>query len=165
MTNLLSSNRIALPKLPSFSRRVSERSVVGSDNLRASGPLRPAELKRWIGRWENEGGAIVPLKMETGIASSPNGRHSAPQVAAMNAHWRASSDRAPREEEGASLSQRPTSDMAAVRHQMRSFLHLGNQYDTQARDNFTSEAVLFAVIVAAATWPIIHSVQAIAAMW
>lgn len=32
---------------------------------------------------------------------------------------------------------------------MPSLLHLGQQYDTQARDNFIKEAVLFALIVAA----------------
>ncbi len=86
-----------------------------------------------------------------------------PEVAAMNAHLRASSypERADHERS----NERPhlTSGDGLARKRLRSFLHLGRQYDTQARDNFISEAVLLVLIVVAAVWPIIHSVQAMTA--
>ncbi len=86
-----------------------------------------------------------------------------PEVAAMNAHLRAS--RYPEQTNEKRMSDRPRqmSDKMLIRNRMRSFLHLGKRYDTQARDNFIKEAVLFVLIVAASIWPIIHAVKAITA--
>lgn len=88
-----------------------------------------------------------------------------PEVAAMNAHLRTSSYPERADENRSNERQRLTSGHTLLQNRMRSFLHLGRQYDTQARDNFISEAVLFALIVAASVWPIIQSVQAMAARW
>ena len=88
-----------------------------------------------------------------------------PEVAAMNAHLRAS---AYGETKGGNET-RPVSSLttrgAVARNRARSFLGLGSQYDTQARDNFVSEVVLFALIATLAVWPIIHAVQALVARW
>lgn len=83
----------------------------------------------------------------------------------MNAHLRASSYPERADEKRSNERPRLTSGDGLVRKRMRSFLHLGRQYDTQARDNFISEAVFFVLIVAASVWPIVHSVRALAAMW
>jgi hypothetical protein len=97
------------------------------------------------------------------MALSYNDRSS--EVAAMNAHLRASAY-------GEAQLERPslplptlTNGAPRARHNIPSFLHLGREYDVQARDNFTKEAVLFALIVGLSLWPIIHAVQALAARW
>ena len=51
----------------------------------------------------------------------------------------------------------------AANKRARSFLNLSRQYDTQARENFAKEAVIFAVIViVAVAWPFIHSMRILA---
>ncbi|PZR70603.1 MAG: hypothetical protein DLM73_17370 [Chthoniobacterales bacterium] len=169
-------------------------------------------MKRWIGRWENEGGAIMQQNTKSGISSARNARERSarhdraadkimkqndhheemirygdplmsgsrrrrggypvatyndrsPEVAAMSAHLRSSSYPERAEEERSNERRRLTSHDGLVRNRMRSFLHLGRQYDTQARDNFISEAVFFVLIIAASVWPIIHTVQAMVATW
>lgn len=62
----------------------------------------------------------------------------------MNAHLREKAN----EKRFATRLHRRNGD-AIARTRMPSLLHLGQQYDTQARDNFIKEAVLFALIVAA----------------
>ena len=88
-----------------------------------------------------------------------------PEATAMNAHLRAAAYG--RQDLRRQLDTGPglTNGAMALRNRTRSFLHLGRQYDIQARDNFASEAILFALIVALAAWPIIHAVQALAARW
>src|SRR5665213_2822259 len=55
MINFLSSNLIALAELPSFSRKSRDRfATLG----KREAPC-PADLYRSIGRWENEGGAVL----------------------------------------------------------------------------------------------------------
>ena len=45
----------------------------------------------------------------------------------------------------------------------RSLLNLSREYDTQARDNFTREAMIFAVItIVAIAWPFVLSMQILA---
>jgi hypothetical protein len=95
------------------------------------------------------------------MALSYNDR--SPEVAAMNALFRASAyDEALLERETGPL---PTLTNVAARARTRSFLHLGRQYDAQARDNFTKEAVFIALIVGLSIWPIVHALQALAARW
>ncbi len=78
-----------------------------------------------------------------------------PEVLAMNAHLCASA-----------YSSRRTADLgpregaAAIRSS--SFLNLMRQYDNQARDNFSKEAALFALITAIAViWPVAHTLNAV----
>jgi len=88
-----------------------------------------------------------------------------PEVAAMNAHLRASAyDETKGRNESRPFSILTTGD-AVARYRARSFLGLGRQYDTQARDNFVREAVLFALIATLAVWPILHAVQALMGGW
>jgi hypothetical protein len=52
---------------------------------------------------------------------------------------------------------------ARKKQDARSLLNLSRQYDIQARNNFTSEAMVFAVIaIVAIAWPWVHGVQALA---
>ena len=86
-----------------------------------------------------------------------------PEVGAMNAHLRAS---AYAEQEGrrqVEPASRLTNGVAVACNRMRSFLHLGRQYDTKARDNFVREAIIFALLVTLSAWIIISAVQALAA--
>ncbi len=211
MINLLSTNLIALPDLPSFFRRETKPRVAASEKLHARGAHCPKEMKRSLGRWENEGGAVMPKTAqnkttpESGQESSGrnsraaekimqrNNQHEAmirygepltassrrqrggypvmsyndrsPEVVAMNAHLRASSYPERADENRPNEKRRLTSGRDRLQNRMRSFLHLGRQYDTQARANFTSEAVFFVLIVATSAWPIINCVRALAAMW
>ena len=78
-----------------------------------------------------------------------------PEVLAMNAHLRASA-----------YAPRPTTDVdlsgGAAATRSGSFLNLMRQYDNQARDNFSKEAALFAIITAiTVVWPVIHTFSAI----
>ena len=53
-----SSNLLMLPELPSLSRaRERERFARYKGGAGQAGHC-PQELQRWIGRWENEGGAV-----------------------------------------------------------------------------------------------------------
>jgi hypothetical protein len=70
MINLLSSNLIALPDLPSLSSRRTRRRVTAADNRPASEQHCPREMKRWICRWENEGGAIIGQNAGGGVTSA-----------------------------------------------------------------------------------------------
>ena len=83
----------------------------------------------------------------------------------MNAHLRASSYPERADEELFNARPRLTSDDGLVRKRMRSFLHLGRQYDAQAKDNFIGEAVFFVLFIAASVWPIVHGVRALTAEW
>ena len=168
-------------------------------------------MNRWLGRWENEGGAFVEQAggktiSERHARKKKNAGHDratdkimkqtnhheemirygdplmagarrrrggypvmtyndrSPEVAAMNAHLRASRYPEKKDEKRFNVSSRLTSGNVFVQKRVHPFLHLGNQYDTLARDNFISEAVLFVLIVVASAWPIVHSVQAMAAM-
>ncbi|MEO5719516.1 MAG: hypothetical protein ABIR29_13225 [Chthoniobacterales bacterium] len=87
-----------------------------------------------------------------------------PEVMAMNAHLRASRYPEKRDEKRFNVSSRLTRGNVLVQKRVHPFLHLDDEYGTLARDNFISEAVLFVLIVVAAAWPIVHSLQAIAAM-
>jgi len=59
MIALLSSNLFMLPDLPSVLRaRDSRRPAHCPGNVDRVGHCEK-ELNRWIGRWENEGGAIL----------------------------------------------------------------------------------------------------------
>lgn len=97
------------------------------------------------------------------MALSYNDR--SPEVTAMNAHLRASAYDEAQLERGPGPLPSLTNGAARDRDRTRSFLHLGRQYDTQARDNFTKEAVFFALIIGLSIWPIVHAVQALAARW
>jgi hypothetical protein len=88
-----------------------------------------------------------------------------PEVTAMNAHLRASAYGEAQLERAAGPLPSLTNGAARARDRIRSFLHLGRQYDVQARDNFTKEAVFFALIIGLSIWPIVHAVQALAARW
>ena len=93
-------------------------------------------------------------------ATSYNDR--SPEVAAMNAYLWASAYGAAQFENEAGPLPSLTASAARPRDRIRSFLNLGRQYDTQARNNFTNEAVLFVLIVALSIWPLIHAVKAMA---
>ena len=78
-----------------------------------------------------------------------------PEVLAMNARFRASA-----------YTSRATTDVdlsgGATATRSGSFLNLMRQYDNQARDNFSKEAALFAIITAiAVVWPVVHTLSAI----
>jgi len=46
---------------------------------------------------------------------------------------------------------------------VRSLLDLSRDYDTQARSNFTKEAMIFAVLaIVAIAWPFVHGMQVFA---
>jgi hypothetical protein len=97
------------------------------------------------------------------MALSYNDR--SPEVTAMNAHLRASAYDEAQLERGTGSLPSLTNGAVRARARTRSFLHLGRQYDAQARDNFTKEAVFIALIVGLSIWPIVHAVQALAARW
>lgn len=59
MISLLSSSLIALPDLPSFSRGRTRPRPGPPEKPQSRGVPRSKEIKRSLGRWENEGGAIV----------------------------------------------------------------------------------------------------------
>lgn len=82
-----------------------------------------------------------------------------PEVTAMNAHLRASAYGDQNDGEQLEPASRLTTSAAPARHTLRSLLHLGRRYNTQARDNFKREAVLFVLIAALSIWSIIHAVQ------
>ena len=82
-----------------------------------------------------------------------------PEVAAMNAHLKASAYGDETDRRQPQAAHRLTTHTVPTRNGIRSFLHLGRRYDTQARDNFKREAVLFVLIVAMSIWSIIHAVQ------
>lgn len=213
MIALLSSNLLSLPELPSLSRIKSRRPFARyHQGVGWTGDC-PKEMNRWIGRWENEGGAIRSERnrpesaMPTPAREGGNFRATdektvmkqtnhhdeemirygdplmgggwrkrraypainyhdrSPEVAAMNAHLRAS---AYDEQEGrkqAETASRLTNGAAVARNRMRSFLHLGRQYDTKARANFVREAMPLALLVTLSAWAIISAVQALAARW
>lgn len=80
-----------------------------------------------------------------------------PHVGAMQAHLRAAAYRKHRSRPG----ERPAAnhDAAAI-NRARSFVDLSLEYDSQARSNFTSEAVAFAIITAiAVAWPMIYGLR------
>ena len=58
MIAFLSSTLFSLPELPSVSRTRGRRRFAGYQGSFGRASHSPKELKRWIGRWENEGGAI-----------------------------------------------------------------------------------------------------------
>ncbi len=210
MINLLSSNLIALPELPSFSRRGIRPRLAPPEKHRARGDHCPKEINRWLGRWENEGGAFVGASTEDKTVPDRNKQNTpndhatnkimkrtnhheemirygdplmagsrrrrggypvmtyndrSPEVTAMNAHLRASRYPEQKDEKRFKTRSRLTNGDVLAQNRVHPFLHLGGQYDTQERDNFIKEAVLFVLIVAASIWPIIHSLQAIAAWW
>lgn len=212
MISLLSSSLITLPGLPSFSRRSTKPRVAAPEKPRTRDVPCPKEMKRWVGRWENEGGAIVresernesisesnPSKRNPGNDRAPdrimkqrndheemirygdplmaNSRRRrggypvttytdrSPEVMAMNAHLRATRHPRQKAEKRFSARSRLTSGNMLVPKRGHPFLHLGTEYDTQARDNFIKETILFVLIVAASVWPIVHTVQTMTARW
>jgi hypothetical protein len=73
------------------------------------------------------------------------------EIVAMNAHLRAAAY-------GGESQMQPTGNKSA-----RSLLNLSREYDDQARDNFTKEAMIFALItIVAVAWPFIHGMQVLA---
>jgi hypothetical protein len=71
MMTLLSSNILMLPELPSVSRGRERRHFARyRGNANGAGHC-PRELNRWIGRWENEGGAIAARKKSPRIHHYP----------------------------------------------------------------------------------------------
>jgi hypothetical protein len=85
-----------------------------------------------------------------------------PEVGAMNAHLRTAAYNAARFEDEAGALPRLTNGAVRTGGKIRSFLHLGRQYDLQARANFKKEAALLAFIVVLSIWPIIHAIKAMA---
>jgi len=207
MINFLSSNLIALAELPSFSRRKSRDRFATLGGREA--PC-PADLYRSIGRWENEGGAVLresatsnaflkvnPTKESKTVRRAkimkPTNQHEdmvrygdpamvrsrrgrggysvmtyndrSSETRAMNAYLRASSY--PEQRDGKRFRSRShlTNTKTRSKKRLHPFLHLSQRYDAPARDNFIREGIVFVLLVAAAAWPIIHSVQAIIAMW
>ena len=201
MIAFLSSNLFMLPELPSVSRTRDRRRFASYEDSADRAGHCPKELNRWIGRWENEGGAtahaaeaetnLKPRTSEQNFMKRTNHHHHEemirygepffgatrrrsrgsmalsyndrpPEVTAMNAHLRASAyDEAQLEREAGPLPSL-TNGSGGARERIRSFLHLGHQYDVQARDNFTKEAVFFVLIAALSIWPLIHAVKAMA---
>ena len=77
-----------------------------------------------------------------------------PEVSAMNAHLRASAYRP-----GPTSHVAPSTGAAAMRSGLS--LNLLREYDDQARENFSKEAVLFAIITAIGlVWPIGYTLAA-----
>lgn len=80
-------------------------------------------------------------------------------ITAMNAHLRASAR---------SKAKRPSTRTdyldahgGVATRKSGSFLNLMRQYDNQARDNFSKEAILFAIITAiGVVWPIVYTLSA-----
>lgn len=98
-------------------------------------------------------------RSRTGATLAYNDR--SPEVAAMNAHLRASAyGEGPLSAQPA--APRLTNRAALTASKLRSFLHLGREYDFQARDNFAKEAVLFVFIAALSVWPMVHAIKAMA---
>ena len=82
-----------------------------------------------------------------------------PEIAAMTAHLRASAYGERKNSSPANLDH-TSGDAATFR--ARSFLNLGQEYDSQARSNFANEAFLFGIIIIVAlVWPVVQSVQAL----
>ncbi len=84
-----------------------------------------------------------------------------PEVAAMNAHLRAS---AYTEEDRRSASRTDYlargNGVPTIRP--RTFPKLLREYNSQARDNFMTDAMLFTIIILAGlVWPAIHTVRAL----
>ena len=79
----------------------------------------------------------------------------------MNAHLRASAykRRKPQLCQGC-RSSRPRNGVATKRP--RAFFKLLREYNSQARDNFVTDAMLFTIIILAGlVWPAIHTVRAL----
>lgn len=89
--------------------------------------------------------------------SGVNYNDRSPRVIAMNAHLRAA---AYRQNESRPSSARETDGAQAAAIEMGSLPGLLRQYDNQARDNFTKEALLFAIITATGfVWPLAHTMR------
>jgi hypothetical protein len=90
-----------------------------------------------------------------------NYNDSSPEVAAMNAHLRAS---AYKDENRSSASTADYLDRGngVVTIRPRAFPKLLREYNSQARDNFVTDAMLFTIIILAGlVWPAIHTVRAL----
>ena len=84
-----------------------------------------------------------------------------PEVAAMNAHLRASaySEENRRSSRIADYLDR---GHGAATVRSRAFPKLLREYNSQARDNFVTDAMLFTIIIlAGVAWPAIHTVRAL----
>ena len=80
-----------------------------------------------------------------------------PELAAMTAHLRASAYRDRRQRAVASLDYLVDGAEAPIVRPL-SFSNLLRDYDSQARSNFTKEAVLFAIIIVTGMlWPIVQT--------
>ena len=82
-----------------------------------------------------------------------------PEVTAMNASLKASAYRDQSDRGQLESAFRLRNSAAFERDALPSFLHLGRQYDNQARDDFKREAIFFILISALSIWSIIHAVQ------
>ena len=69
MIAFLSSNLLMLPELPSVSRARERRRFARYEGSADRAGHCSKELNRWIGRWENEGGAIGPERSRREFAS------------------------------------------------------------------------------------------------
>lgn len=90
-----------------------------------------------------------------------NYNYRSPQVIAMNAHLRAS---AYCEDESRSSSAWNGDDAQVRALELHSLPKLLRQYDNEARENFTKEALVFAIITAIGfVWPMAHTMRVLSA--
>jgi hypothetical protein len=84
-----------------------------------------------------------------------------PEVAAMNAHLRASAYKEENHSSGTTADYLERGNGVATMRP-RAFPRLLREYNSQARDNFVTDAILFTIIVLAGlVWPAIHTVRAL----
>ena len=174
----LPSNLIALPELPSISRRRDRRRYHdGVDRTghwtKETGNFPTTNEKTFMKQTNHHDEEMTrygnPLmgggwRQRRGYPAI-NYNDRSPEVGAMNAQLRASAYPDLGGETDLEPASRLTNGAAVVSHRMKSFLHLGHQYDTKARDNFVREAILFALLVTLSAWAIISAVHALAVRW
>ena len=83
------------------------------------------------------------------------------EVMAMNAHLRASAYKEENHSSGTTADYLDRGNGVATMRP-RAFPRLLREYNSQARDNFVTDAILFTIIILAGlVWPAIHTVRAL----
>lgn len=84
-----------------------------------------------------------------------------PEAAAMNAHLRASAY-SEENRSSARVADQVDRENGVAAKRPRAFFKLLREYNSQARDNFVTDAMLFTIIILAGlVWPAIHTVRAL----
>ena len=83
-----------------------------------------------------------------------------PEVAAMNAHLRASAYK--EDHNSGTTADYLNRGNGVATKRPRAFFKLLREYNRQARDNFVTDAMLFTIIILTGlVWPAIHTVRAL----